>query len=213
MASRSVEYSEGGSGSAVRSVDITTTEQRVFQGRTYISLGGVPFGPPVWIRLPNRDDHRGLVGSLEALDATSDLGLLSAPGQDLKLVADGNRTLGGVPVSAYRLELTDPQLACAAGVPVDGSGQPTVNTEIWIDSHDRLRQVRTTMALVVPRPPPGAPGLAGQANFSGRALEVTTLRLGSFGQPIHVVAPQILLHRSVYSSAEIVATCDRKAHR
>jgi hypothetical protein len=213
MMSRSVEYSEGGSGLAVRSIDITTIEQRVFRGSTYISLGGVPVGRPVWLRFPNRDEHRGLVGSLEALDAPSDLGLLSAPGEDLKLMADGNRTLGGVPVRAYLVELTDPQLACVAGVPVDGSGQPTVHTEIWIDSHDRLRQVRTTMALVVPRPPPGAPGLAGQAIFSGRASEVTTLRLGSFGQPVHVVAPQILLPRSVYSSGEIVAICDRKAHR
>src|SRR5580658_3911514 len=47
MMSRSVEYSEGGSGLAVRSIDITTTEQRVFRGSTYISLGGVPVGRPV----------------------------------------------------------------------------------------------------------------------------------------------------------------------
>jgi hypothetical protein len=213
MTSRSVEYSGERTGPAVRSIDVTTTEQRVFRGRTYSELNGGALNGPIWIRLPAYGDHRGLVGSLEALDATSDLGLLSAPEQDLELVATGTSTVGGVPVRGYRVELADPKLACAAGVPVDRSGRPTVNTEIWVDSQDRLRQVRTTMALVIPRPPPGATGLLAPANFSGKAVAVTTLQLGSFSQPVHVVAPHIQSQHVSYSSAEIVATCDRKAHR
>ena len=112
----------------------------------------------------------------------------------------------------YRVELTDPQLACAAGIPVDRAGRPTADTEIWVDSQDRLRRVRTIRTLVIPRPPRGATGLLAQANFSGTAVAVTTLQLGSFGQPVHVVAPPIPSQHLAYSSALIVATCDRKAH-
>jgi len=212
MTDRSVGYSAEGSAPLVREVEITTTKRRVVGGRIYTTLDGATPGHPVWIRFPGgQSNDRGLVGTLVALDAFG-LGLLDAPNQAVTLLASGTTTLGSVSVSAYWVELTDRQAACAAGIPLDRSGRPNVDTEIWVDRQGRLRQVRTRMTVTLPAAHGRAQGIF-QRKFSGAEVLETTLKLGSFGQPVHVVAPPVGVQHGTSSTFEAIANCARQSHR
>jgi hypothetical protein len=214
MLSRSVGYSSSDGGPEVRVVETTATEQRSVDGKAYTEFGiGTP-GFPVWIRLPaDLDDQRGLVGGLNDLDGSA-LGLLGAPARDLTLVGEGVSVLGGAPEHGYDVELTNPENACAAGIPVDRSGRSTATTEIWVDQQERLRQVRTEMTFQVSPTPGFTDGLPSRA-VSGSGTEVTTLQFRSFDRPVHVVAPPARLLRQSLGGSVGVATfgCDTKAQR
>jgi hypothetical protein len=213
---RSVGYSSEGTGPWVPDVEVTTTEQRVLRGRAYTELSvlSTPGPVPVWVKLPAAPGaKRGVLGSLNTLNPSA-VGLLSAPNADLKLQAAGTATVERVPVSAYRIEFTATKAAaCAAGLPLNQSGRPTLTTEVWVDGQNRLRQIQTSMTLTIPRRRGGPAGLPADATVAGTAVDVTTLRLGSFGQPVHVVAPLIQSLHEAYSSATLVATCNGKSHR
>ena len=76
----------------------------------------------------------------------------------------------------------------------------------------RLRQVRTRMTVTLPAAHGRAQGIF-QRKFSGAEVLETTLKLGSFGQPVHVVAPPVGVQHGTSSTFEAIANCARQSHR
>ena len=192
----SIGYSSSNNSAPVRTVDVTTTQQRAVNGHLYMTLRA-----GLWVQFP-RPAHpgHGVTGSLSGY-----LGALDAPPQDLRLIGEGTSTIAGVSATRYRVVVTAPVQRCQAGVAVRANGQP-VATEIWIDGEWRLRQVRTEMSYVVAPPPEQFANTVHGAFPTGMATATTVLRITSYGRPVHVAVPKVV-PRGGTSASFGVAVC------
>ena len=192
---------QAGSGPIQVQAQTFVDEERQVAGQEYLNLAGSSGLPAVegyWIKSPKLPGQptTGLIARL----GPEYLGLLALPPNQLTIVRQGSTILHGVQVTAYLVEPTSALSRCTS-VQFSSNGQP-VQTEMWVDTHQRLQAVRTSVSYVVKQPknlPPLATRLGPVPR--GRMTITTDLHIQSFGSPVRVVVPP--LSRGGYSSSLI----------